>query len=66
MLSRCSQKRRTDPSSDGVSNPASELRCNTVCASASSDRFPTAERGRLDGAVTQWPPAGVGGELAQE
>ena len=42
MLSRCRQKRRTDSSSDGVSNPASALRCNTDSMSASSDRLPTA------------------------
>src|SRR4249920_308939 len=31
MLSSCCQKRRTAWSLDGLSNPASKLRCTTVC-----------------------------------
>ena len=74
MLSKCCQKRRTDSSSDGVSNPASELRCTTDCKAAFIRQAPycnslsgqAPERGGLDWSEAQGPPAGVSGELAQE
>ena len=74
MLSSCCQKRRTDWSLDGVSSPASELRCNTACASASSDEISyrnslsgqAAERRCLNRSEAQGPPAGVSGEPAQQ